>query len=130
MARNSVSATAYARIWLVLAIAALIVSSLTRHHGAMARDFSFETPGIIASSHHAADARSADRCTSDRHSIPVCCGMGLCLSGIPPKTDDVLSKLSNADALAHLPCPEPFRMFDRIDRPPKDFPKAGTNPQT
>jgi hypothetical protein len=123
MTQCKISAKVGTRIRLVLAVMVAVVASLTLHHGAMARGSDFERHEITSSSHHGGYACVAD-CTSDHHSMPVCCGMGLCLSGIPVSPGDLLPAMSGAIALANLTAPGPFRMFDRIDRPPKDFKEA------
>lgn len=120
MTRSKVSAKVGIRIRLVLAVMVAVLASLTMHHGAMAQGGDFERHAITSSSHHGGDACVAD-CTSDHHSMPVCCGMGLCLSGMPVDPGDILPKMSGNDAYAYVIVPGPIWLLQRIDRPPKDF---------
>lgn len=120
MTQSKVSAKVGIRIRLVLAVMVAVLASLTMHHGAMARGGDFERQVITSSSHHGGDACVAD-CTSDHHSMPVCCGMGLCLSGMPVDPGDMLPEMSGTDAFAYVIASGPIRLVPRIDRPPKDF---------
>ena len=123
MTRSKISAKVGKRIRLVLAVMVAVLASLTLHHGAMARGGDLERHAITSSSHHGGNACVAD-CTSDQHSMPVCCGMGLCLSSMPVDPGDMLPEMLGANAIAHLTAPGPFWMFDRLDRPPKDSNEA------
>lgn len=120
MIRSKVSAKVGVKIQLVLAVMVAVVASLTLHHSAMAVGTDFERYEITSSSHHAGDTCAAD-CTSDYHTIPVCCGMGLCLSGTPVNPGDLLPAMEGAMVFADVTTPGPFRVFERLDRPPKDF---------
>jgi hypothetical protein len=120
MTHSKVSAKGGIRIRLLLAVMVAVLASLTLHHGAMARGGEFERQAITSSSHHAGGACIAD-CRSDDHSMPVCCGMGLCLSSMPVDPGDMLPVMLGADAHAYVLVPTPEWLLQRIDRPPKDF---------
>ena len=108
---------------LVLAVMVAVVASMTLHHGAMAQGSDLDGHAVASMSQHGPDACVAD-CTPADHSMPVCCAMGLCLSGMPVDFADILTKASDLSIFAQLAPAGPFKMLNRIDRPPKIFPKA------
>ncbi|MAN44763.1 MAG: hypothetical protein CMF04_00955 [Hyphomonas sp.] len=123
MTRSKASAKFGTRIRLVLAVMVAVVASMTLHHGAMAQGSALDRHQIASTSHHGDHACVAD-CTPADHSMPVCCGMGLCLSGMPVDPADLLPEVSDTSVFAQVATAAPIWMYDRIDRPPKDFPKA------
>lgn len=107
------------RIRVVLLILVAVVVSMTLHHGAMARSIS--TPHTHATSHHNTGDECAGTCVPERHSMPVCCGMGLCLSGLPAAPLAVLMIEAPAARFPILSADRARWATVRIDRPPKDF---------
>tara|TARA_R110002124_G_scaffold252463_5_gene417844 strand:+ start:2956 stop:3393 length:438 start_codon:yes stop_codon:yes gene_type:complete len=123
MTTSKVSAKFGTRIRLVLAVMVAVVASMTLHHGAMAQGSELGRHQIASTSNHGDLACFAD-CTPTDHSMPVCCGMGLCLSGMPIDPAELLPELSNTARFAKLTTARPLEMRSRIDRPPKNFPKV------
>lgn len=123
MTTSKVSAKFRTRIRLVLAVMVAVVASMTLHHGAMAQGYELGRHQIASTSNHGDHACFAD-CTPTHHSMPVCCGMGLCLSGMPVDPAELLLELSNTARFAKLTTASPLEMRSRIDRPPKNFPKV------
>jgi hypothetical protein len=123
MTTGRVSAKFGTRIRLVFAVMVAVVASMTLHHGAMAQGSELDRHQVASTSHDGGHACFAD-CTPTDHSLPVCCGMGLCLSGMPVDPADLLQELSNTARFAQLTTAGPLKMRSRIDRPPKIFPKV------
>lgn len=108
-----------ARIRLILAVLVAVVASMTMHHGAMARSNGLSH--AAAAAHHHASHACIGSCEPERHSMPVCCGMGLCLSGMPAAPITTLPPLRPAIMVVGLSATKPQWPLVRIDRPPKDF---------
>lgn len=104
---------------MILAVLVAVVSSMSLHHGAMARTSGVEH--AVSDVNHHADVECEAHCDSDPHSMPVCCGMGLCLGGMPAAPSATLPVLRTVDRLADVTEPAPHRVIVRIDRPPKGF---------
>lgn len=103
---------------IILMVMVAVVASMTLHHGAMAT-------APVAHDHHLhADhqvegAACTQDCSVPSHSIPACCGMGLCLSGVPVILQIEQFPLQR-NATSTLDCSlRPQSMGGRIDRPPK-----------
>lgn len=124
MIRNP-SLTAFRmRLHVILVVMVAVVASMTLHHGAMA---SAPTAHDHVASH--LDQRSEDAgCTGDcgtrSHSMPACCGIGLCLSGLPvtPQSKLLVEPESAAGFLDRGLIPK--SVVSRIDRPPKNSLRA------
>jgi hypothetical protein len=122
MIRSKASALG-TKIQLVLAVMLAVVASMTLHHGAMAEGSELDRHHIGLTSHHGDHSCTAD-CTPADHSMPVCCGLGLCLSGMPVDPSDLLPEVSDTSLFGRVAPAAPFWMYERIDRPPKVSPKA------
>lgn len=110
-------------IQLVLAVMLAVVASMTLHHGAMAKSSELDRHHIGFTSHHGDNSCTAN-CTPADHSMPVCCGVGLCLSGMPVDPANLLPEVSDTSFFGRVAAAAPFWMHERIDRPPKVAPKA------
>lgn len=119
MIGSGAGTAAKTRIRLIVAILVAVVSSMTLHHGAMAR--SDGMPIAPVGAHHQIDSSCTDGCGTDRHSMPVCCGMGLCLSGMPVAPIATLPVERTSDIFSEPTEFRPCWVFVRIDRPPKAF---------
>ena len=104
---------------LILAIMVTVVVSMTMHHGAMALDTYHAGHPIAGQAHHVSDRPCEGDCAGDSHGMPTCCGMGLCLSGLPvPPQASLLAELGTP-AVTWGEGLEPRAIVFRIDRPPK-----------
>lgn len=115
MLREAKTLAAGARLRMILIVMAAVVFSLTLHHGAMA-----STPTAIEQvSHHDRGDDCGQDCGLRAHSIPACCGMGLCLSALPMSSQwSLAAVLVSAAGLAIFGL-SPRWPPNRIDRPPK-----------
>lgn len=117
MLRDAKTLAAGIRLRMILIIMAAVVSSLTMHHGAMASSH----VAIEQVSHHEHEANCGQDCGPPSHSMPACCGIGLCLSGLPAASQSSLAApLHAAEGSAILDI-APRWPPNRIDRPPKDL---------
>lgn len=104
---------------MILAILVAVVSSMSLHHGAMARSSGVEHAMSEVNDHP--DVKCEGHCDSDPHSMPVCCGMGLCLSGMPVAPITSLPVTRSMDLVPGSAEARPRWTTRRIDRPPKIF---------
>jgi hypothetical protein len=115
MVREAKTLAAGAQLRMILIVMAAVVSSLTLHHGAMA-----STPTAIEQvSHHDRGADCGQDCSPPSYAMPACCGMGLCLWGLPLVSQSSLSaplQAAKGSAIAGMASRWPP---NRIDRPPK-----------
>lgn len=103
------------RTRLVLMMLVMVVASMTFHHGTMAVS-AMDHQGAAVAVHHHGEGDTHER---PGHSMPACCGIGLCLSGIPISLATVLMisiALPETMALVDV---GPHWPHDRIYRPPK-----------
>jgi hypothetical protein len=115
MLREAKSLGFGSRLRMILVIMAAVISSLTLHHSAMASTHSI-TEQL---SHHERGADCGWECSPPPHSMPACCGMGLCLSGLATAAQSSFAspRLSaKASAIFGMSLRWPL---NRIDRPPK-----------
>ena len=118
MVRNSTSIAWHRRVRLVLFAMVAVAASMTLHHGAMASGPKLaHTHGVAA--HHGADCHHD--CEGAVHSMPICCGIGLCLTGLPVKPENHLRIAPISSAIAGPLAIDTRWPIDRIDRPPKSF---------
>lgn len=109
---------------LILAIMVTVVLSMTMHHGATAWDMDHAGHHPVGQSHHVSDQPCEGDCAGDSHGMPTCCGMGLCLSGLPvPPQASLLAELGTP-AVTWGQGLEPRPVVFRIDRPPKFLDRA------
>ena len=118
MTRIAAAPQTRAGIRLLMAVLVAVVASMTMHHGAMARTVT--SAHDVAATHHHSGQQCAGTCDSERHSMPVCCGMGLCLSGMPVAPNATLPAWQPAILEPNLYTIRPHWPVERIDRPPKD----------
>ncbi len=95
------------------------MASMTLHHGANGSCSRCAHHAPLHVEHEVEDAACTQECSVPSHSIPACCGMGLCLSGLPvtPQAEQYPPR-RNATGVLDAACFH--RSFvGRIDRPPK-----------
>ncbi|SMQ67735.1 hypothetical protein SAMN06295905_1569 [Devosia lucknowensis] len=117
MVRSSTLLALRMRVRLVLMVMVAVAASMTLHHGAMASGPVLSTSHASHEHHHGDDCHGD--CSGGVHSMPMCCGMGLCLSGLPVSPQ---ASLRMAPVSVKVPEPDmtdPRWPIDRIDRPPK-----------
>ena len=105
----------------ILMVMVTVVASMALHHGAMAAAPAAHGHAQSHIDHQAEGDPCAQECRVSSHSIPACCGMGLCLSGLPVglHAERYLTRRNAADFLD--PGLQPQSTMRRIDRPPKNF---------
>jgi hypothetical protein len=104
---------------MILMVMVAVVASMTLHHGAMAAAPAAHDHAQLHVEHEVEDAACTQDCSVPSHSIPACCGMGLCLSGLPV-TPQAEQYPPQRNATGVLDCGLLPRSFvGRIDRPPK-----------
>jgi hypothetical protein len=108
-----------ARMRMILMVMVAVVASMTLHHGAMAAAPAAHDHAQLHVEHEVEYAACTPDCSVPSHSVPACCGMGLCLSGLPvPPQAEQYPPRPNATGV--LDCGLLPRSFvGRIDRPPK-----------
>lgn len=123
MVRNA-SATAFRmRIRVILIVMMAVVASMTLHHGAMASAPEAHDH-VEAHIHHPSDSDCTGVCGTHPHSMPTCCGIGLCLTGLPAEPQSWRSaEPQPAKRLFHRDL-IPNSIASRIDRPPKSSGRA------
>jgi len=97
----------------LLAIMVAVVLSMTMHHSAMAAQ-----PIAL---HHHMEQSDGNHCHKAKcqhgHSMPECCGMGLCLAAIP--VGSVMCPAMHEQAQPQwVPQSMALWVYNRIDRPP------------
>ena len=104
---------------IILMVMVAVVASMTLHHGAMATAPVAHDHAHLHADHQVEGAACSQDCSVPSHSIPACCGMGLCLSGVPVILQVEQFPLQR-NATSTLDCSlRPQSMGGRIDRPPK-----------
>jgi hypothetical protein len=101
-----------------------VVVSMTMHHGAMASEMDHAGHHPVGQAHHVSDQPCAGDCAGDSHGMPTCCGMGLCLSGLPVPPQAGLAVKLGASTSPFGRVLEPRAVVFRIDRPPKFLDRA------
>ena len=124
MFRHSPVQALRCNVRLMLAVLVTVVVSMTMHHGAMALDMDHAGHHIAVAGHHVSEQPCLDDCARDSHGMPTCCGIGLCLSGLPvPPQASLLAELGTP-AVTWGQGLEPRAAVFRIDRPPKFLDRA------
>lgn len=121
MVRNPAFMT---RVRVILLAMVAAVASMTLHHGAMASAAAAHHHVEAHVDHRSEDASCTGGCGTRAHSMPACCGIGLCLSGLPvaPQPEPCAEPRSVARAFeGSLPRKS---VVIRIDRPPKNSIRA------
>lgn len=104
---------------MILMVMVAVVASMTLHHGAMAAAPAAHDHAQLHVEHEVEDAACTQECSVPSHSIPACCGMGLCLSGVPVIIQIEEFPLQR-NSTSTLNCGlRAQSMSGRIDRPPK-----------
>lgn len=116
MVRNSAFRT---RVRVILLVMVAVVASMTLHHGAMASAPTAQNHAEARIAHPVEDAGCTVDCGTRPHSMPACCGIGLCLSGLPvaPSSELLAARKSVARVFHRGLIPKSLK--SRIDRPPK-----------
>lgn len=112
------------RLRTILIVMVAVIASMTMHHGAMATSPPPHDHSIAHLSLHAGESACLVECDGQSHSMPICCGMGLCLSGLPvePQPGHLAPSL---DSPGSYSCNlSPRHRSSRIDRPPKNSVRA------
>lgn len=121
MTQRSAMAAFRTHARLILTIMVAVVVSLTLHHGAMAS--MAMTHGHVE--HHHQSGQPCDvGCQPSSHSMPVCCAMGLCVSGITGAPMNSLFPKATTDQVGLLTSFVSRWVAHRIDRPPKEMVRA------
>ena len=121
MVRNAAFRT---RMRVIFVVMVAVVISMTLHHGAMA---SAPTAHDHVEAHLDQgweDARCTGDCGTRPHSMPACCGIGLCLSELPVAPQSELLAEPKSVARAFQRGLLPKSVVNRIDRPPKNSVRA------
>lgn len=124
MVRNASIAAFRMRMRVILIVTVAVVASMTLHHGAMASAPAAHDQ-VEAHIHHPSEAPDCTGvCGTRPHSMPACCGMGLCLTGLPAEPQSGLSaERQPAKPNFHRGLIPNF-IVSRIDRPPKNSVRA------
>lgn len=111
MLRKAKLLAAGVRPFVIFAIMAAVVSTLSLHHGAMAAP-----PTVIeAVTHH----DCGKDCGLAMQPMPACCGVGLCLSGLPSAFQQSLAAPLQSAKGYQMSGMAPCWPLNRIERPPK-----------
>ncbi|CAN7508777.1 hypothetical protein [Devosia sp. LjRoot3] len=121
MAQKSTLAAFRVHTRLILAIMVAVLVSMTFHHGAMASVTM--THGHVEN-HHQSGQPCEVGCQPSSHSMPVCCAMGLCVSGITGAPMNSLFPKATTDQVGLLTSFVSRWVAHRIDRPPKEMVRA------
>ncbi len=106
------------RMRLIIAVMLAVVSSMTLHHSAMASQFSVAHHQHQDQVHHDNDC-GALACEQQHHTLPECCGMGLCLAALPgpaATTPPDWNRSPHHPLATHVDVNWPI---ERLDRPPR-----------
>lgn len=124
MVRNASIITV--RKWLrtILIMMVAVIASMSLHHGAMAASPAAHDHSAAHLDLPVGEADCLVDCDARSHSMPACCGMGLCLSGLPvgPQSARFAPALVS-DSSYHRNL-SPRSWWSRIDRPPKNSVRA------
>ncbi|QQR40079.1 hypothetical protein [Devosia rhizoryzae] len=123
MLRHEYVSASKAGMRAMMAIMFAVVLSMTLHHGTMAVAAEQPTGHAYSMAGH----HGAEECVGvcgDAHELLVCCGMGLCLSGLPAAPHTTVPIELQANYASEPRTIEPRRSTDRIDRPPKSLDRA------
>ena len=104
------------RVATTIMVAALAI--MTMGHGAMAH----APAGVTHTAQENADHRESacsENCFAHSHSMPVCCGMSLCLGALPLAPHFTVPIEFGSAVAADIIDIAPLWRFNRIDRPPK-----------
>ena len=118
MVRNAAFRT---RVRVILLVMVAVVASMTLHHGAMASAPTAHGHVELHLDYRLEDAGCTVHCGTRPHSMPACCGIGLCLSELPvAPQSELLAQPRSAACFLHRGL-IPKSILSRIDRPPKTF---------
>lgn len=107
------------RLPLMIVIMLAVLASLTLHHGAMA---SQPAAGHhVQQNHvHSGDACVSPPCGQQHHTLPECCGLGLCLAALPvPAVAETPGRSGGSHQLMPLHVDVRWPIH-RLDRPPRN----------
>jgi hypothetical protein len=110
-----------ARMRMTVMLMVAVVASMTLHQSAMAAAPAAHDHAQLGIEHEVEGDACTRDCRVSPHSTPACCGMALCLSGLPvtPQAEQYPSRRNAPD---FLNCGLRAQSFaGRIDRPPKNF---------
>lgn len=119
MVRNRTLLAWRRRVQLMLMVMVAVAASMSLHHGAMASGPTLSHDHSAAEHHHSDDCEGD--CGSTVHSMPICCGMGLCLTGLPSSPQAELHLATASSPVADLASTDRRWPITRIDRPPKEL---------
>lgn len=103
---------------MIIAVVLAVVSTMTLHHSAMASQLA------VAHHQHQTQTHTNDdcgvlACEQQHHTLPECCGMGLCLAALPgpaAATSPTWSQLPRHPVATHVDVSWPVV---RLYRPPR-----------
>jgi hypothetical protein len=120
MVRTASATTGRARLLAIVIVMAAVTISLTLHHGVMANSPAEHDHSIAHLLQPAGEPVCLVNCHDRSHSMPVCCGMGLCQSGLPVGPQPVHAPPSLGSTDFYYCALSPRHSSSRIDRPPKN----------
>ena len=104
----------------ILMVMVTVVASMTLHHGAMAAGPAAHGHAQSHIEHEVDGDLCTQECPASSHSIPACCGMGLCLSGLPVNMrEEQYLPRRNAQEVLDWGL-QRWSLIERLDRPPKN----------
>ena len=80
---------------LMLAVMVAVIASMTLHHGAMAH-VPTDHGHVGTIDYRAQDTDCKSGCATHAHLFSACCGMGLCLSGLPAAPQSSVPAVTDA----------------------------------